>query len=147
MNIGVYAGSFDPFHLGHYDILVQAEGVFDKVILASGINPDKNYKERSELPEVITRNTEVVQYGGLLTDMVRELITNFPKNNYTLIRGLRNGHDLEYEQNQIAFMKGLFPSLKVVFFICNPKYHHVSSSALRALRKFSEDEYNKYLVK
>ena len=147
MNIGIYAGSFDPFHLGHYDILVQSEQVFDKVFLAIGNNPDKDYSQRSPIPDTITRSTGVISYDGLLTDLVQNFVKHHPEDNYTLIRGLRNGHDLEYEQNQIAFMKGLYPQLKVVFFICNPKYHHVSSSALRSLRKFSEEEYNKYVVK
>jgi pantetheine-phosphate adenylyltransferase len=149
MKIGIYAGSFNPFHLGHYDILIQAEQVFDKVILAVGENPEKSYQQRTELPDSVKNSSVVIKYNGLLTEMMAELNKQDKYNclPLTLIRGLRNGHDLEYEQNQIAFMKGLMPSLKVIFFICDPKYQHVSSSALRALRKFSEEEYNRYIVK
>jgi len=149
MKIGIYAGSFNPFHLGHYDILIQAEQVFDKVILAVGENPEKSYQQRTELPDSVKNSSVVIKYNGLLTEMMAELNKQDKYNSLplTLIRGLRNGHDLEYEQNQIAFMKGLMPSLKVIFFICDPKYQHVSSSALRALRKFSEEEYNRYIVK
>jgi len=147
MRIGIYAGSFNPFHLGHYDVLVQAENLFDKVIIAVGNNPEKNYQHREEIPSVITNNTEVLNYSKLLTEFMDELRLNNPKNTYTLIRGLRNGHDLEYEQNQLVFMKGLSSNLNVVFFICNPKHQHISSSALRALRQFSQSEYEKYIVK
>ena len=43
-SIAVYAGSFNPFHRGHYNILIKAEQIFDKVIIARGINPEKNNK-------------------------------------------------------------------------------------------------------
>ena len=41
-NIGLFAGSFNPFHKGHYNVLIKAEMIFDKVIIAFGANPEKN---------------------------------------------------------------------------------------------------------
>jgi len=147
MNIGIYAGSFCPFHRGHFDILVQSEKVFRKVIIGIGNNPEKHYEGREELPRIISDGREIIRYEGLLTDLIKNLQVKNPTNTYHLIRGLRNGHDLEYEQNQISFMRSMYINLNVVFFICNPIYQHISSTALRAIRKFSQEEYEKYIVK
>ena len=144
--IGVYAGSFNPFHVGHADILHQAFEVFDEVMIAIGRNPEKD----KEMIEVFPRgnpilgNAIVVTYSGLLSDFLNSL-NFYGRGKVFLIRGLRNGDDLQYEQNQIQFLKEMFPQLKTTFFICNKKFEHVSSSSLRALKTFSEKEYQKYV--
>ena len=58
-----------------------------------------------------------------------------------------NGADLEYEQNLIAFLRGMKPNVKVAAFYCEPELRHISSSTLRGIRQFSEIEYNKYVIK
>ena len=144
--IGVYAGSFNPFHVGHADILHQSQEVFDEVIIAIGQNPEK---ERSSVKfpyrHPILRDAKVMVYEGLLSDFLNYLSFNHDDCEYFLIRGLRNGADLQYEQNQLRFIKEMFPSLKTVIFIGDSKFDHISSSALRALEKVSEKEYRKYV--
>lgn len=145
--IGVYAGSFNPFHVGHADILRQALEVFDKVIVAPGKNPMKDGVENDDFPinNPVLGKAEVIPFTGLLSEFLDYVAFSEDGNGQVfLIRGLRNGEDLQYEQNQIQFIKGMFPSLRVVFFICDKKYEHISSSALRALKKISESEYKKY---
>lgn len=142
MKIGVYAGSFNPFHKGHLDILRQAEKLFDLVILAVGDNPEKVGNRREAIPKGITKH--VIVYHGLLTDTLKEIANEWVAD-VTLIRGLRDGDDLSYERNQIAYMKDMMPGLNVVYFVCDKQYEHVSSRSLRDLRKFSEHEYKKYL--
>lgn len=147
--IGVYAGSFNPFHVGHLDILRQAQSVFDEVIVAVGKNPEKEGTAREPLPinNPALHGAKIVEYGGLLVDFLNALEVGYGENyEYYLIRGLRNGDDLQYEQNQLQFLKGMFPSLKTVFFVCDNKFGHISSSALRNLKKFSEKEYLKYVI-
>ena len=65
----------------------------------------------------------------------------------TVIRGLRNGHDLDYEANQLSFLKEIKPDIKVVYIPCDKKYEHISSSAIRSLEKFDEKLSKQYLVK
>ena len=89
MKIGVYAGSFNPFHKGHYNILCKAEKIFDKVIIARGINPEKN-NVLVPLPKILD-DRPVLSYNGLLTDFM----TSLEEENVTLIRGLRNSVDLQ----------------------------------------------------
>ena len=144
--IGVYAGSFNPFHVGHADILHQALEVFDEVIIAIGQNPLKNNEEKEPFPKgnKILGNAKVVVFNGLLSDYMNRLDFDSECEVF-LIRGLRNGEDLQYEQNQLQFIKEMYPSLRTVFFICDKKFEHISSSALRALKKISESEYKKYV--
>ena len=144
--LGVYPGSFNPFHIGHLDVLLQAKDVFDEVIVAVGLNPLKSQENRAELPPLKDKyNVKVDYFTGLLADYLNRVSYENDCEVF-LIRGLRNGEDLQYEQNQIAFIKPMYPSLKTVFFICNREVEHVSSSAVRALKSFAGDEYKKYVV-
>ena len=142
---GIYPGSFDPFHIGHLDIVRQAQKVFDNVQVVRAVNPDKS-KSASELPcKFLDRmDVSVTTYQGLITDHIKTLEEN--GHDVTLIRGLRSGADLGYEQNLVAFMRNMHPEIKVVFFLCDPKFQHISSSALRGIRQFSKTEYKKYAV-
>jgi pantetheine-phosphate adenylyltransferase len=143
-NVGVYAGSFDPIHIGHQSIIEQAEKVFDKVIIAIGQNPEKEPSHSSA--DYFFPYHQMVHYQGTLTDTLIRLKTPF--SNITLIRGLRNGYDLSYEMNQLKFMRDMDPNIKVVFIPCDPKYEHISSTAIRGLAKIGKaDQYRvkKYL--
>ena len=144
--VGVYAGSFNPFHVGHADILHQALEVFDEVIVAPGKNPMKGNEEYYDFPDghPILGRAKVIPFIGLLSDFLNELKSLNKDNEVFLIRGLRNGEDLQYEQNQLQFIKGMYPSLKTVFFICDKKLEHISSSAVKALKTIAPREYAKY---
>jgi pantetheine-phosphate adenylyltransferase len=140
--IGVYPGSFNPFHKGHFNILLKAEQVFDKVIVARGVNPEKTdtLTQDSISPVLYYRQTE--GFEGLLTDYLTS------KEDYadvTLVRGLRNGDDLAYEMNQLQFMRDMKRNLKTVFFHCDVEYEHISSSALRNLEKIGKGYSTPYL--
>lgn len=128
--IGVYAGSFNPFHNGHRNILQKSEQLFDKVIVAVAKNPDK-----SDFKSLIgTQNKlpyhEVVSVEGFLTDYLCDL-SEYAE--VVLIRGLRNGKDFDYELNQYRFLQDMYPSIKTVWIPCDREYDYISSSALRGL--------------
>lgn len=135
--IAVFAGSFNPFHQGHYNVLQKAEKIFDKVIIAIGKNPDKDQRSWG-IPKSIT-NRQIVHYDGLLTDMLTA-VGGEP----VLIRGLRNSTDFQYEQNQYRYMQELMPSIKIVNIYCDKEFEHISSSGIRTLEKF--DKHRKYLL-
>lgn len=149
MKIGLYAGSFKPFHVGHLDIVKQAIKVFDKVSVAKGINPEKeNIIDDYRLPTNTLSKISVggTVFDGLLIDVIKEYEEVYNAD-ITLIRGLRSGADLDYEQNFAAFLRGMKSDINIVAFYCHPEFRHISSSALRAIRQFSEEEYWKYVVK
>jgi len=137
VNIAVYPGSFNPFTTGHYSILEKAEKIFDKVIIARGVNPDKN-NEILELSDKI-KNRQIETYNGLLTDFLDGLGYET-----TVIRGLRNATDLQYETTQYQFLKDLKPNIKVISIFCDPQFEHISSSSVRMLNKYGKG--NSYLI-
>lgn len=140
MTVGIYAGSFNPFHKGHYNILQKAEKIFDKVIIARGINPDKK-NEIVPMPKVL-ESRAIMNYNGLLTDFIKSL----PYDNVTIIRGLRNSVDLQYELNQYRYFQDLMPEVQVVSLFCDKEFEHISSSGIRALSTFGSNTVEKYLL-
>jgi pantetheine-phosphate adenylyltransferase len=134
---GVFCGSFNPFHKGHYNILQKAERIFDKVIIAFGKNPEKDSREW-EVPQVI-RNRQIEEYSGLLTDFVESL-----GEEVVVIRGLRNSTDFQYEQNQYRYIQELMPEIRIVNIFCDKEFEHISSSGIRTLEKFGK--HKQYLL-
>jgi pantetheine-phosphate adenylyltransferase len=141
-NVGIYAGSFNPFHNGHVNILEKAERIFDKIIVARGVNPEKDGPGDFPEPAGILKYRQTERFPGLLTDYVTEK-EKFAE--ITLVRGLRNGDDLAYEVNQLRFMEDMKPGLKVVFIRCDKPFEHISSSAIRNLEKIRKGLGQKYL--
>jgi pantetheine-phosphate adenylyltransferase len=136
--VGLYAGSFNPFHKGHLNVLEKAEAIFGRVIIARGQNPEKE-KPKWDFPECV-KDREIMVYGGLLTDFIDSLDFDV-----TLIRGLRNANDLAYEMNQYRFLRDMKPDIKVVSILCDPEFEHISSSAIRMLYQYGKAE--DYLLK
>ncbi|MBS1637769.1 MAG: adenylyltransferase/cytidyltransferase family protein [Bacteroidetes bacterium] len=135
--IGVFAGSFNPFHKGHYNVLQKAEKIFDKVIIAFGKNPDKNARTW-DVPKTIGYR-QIEGYDGLLTDFIDSLGYDV-----TVIRGLRNSTDFQYEQNQYRYIQELMPGIKIVNIFCDKEFEHISSSGIRTLEKY--DKHRQYLL-
>lgn len=135
--VAVFAGSFSPFHKGHYNILQKAEKIFDKVIIAFGKNPDKQSHEWAK-PKTI-KNRQICEYNGLLTDFINSL-----KYDVTVVRGLRNSTDFQYEQNQYRYIQELKPDIKIVNIFCDKEFEHISSSGIRTLEQFKK--HRQYLL-
>lgn len=131
--IGLFPGSFNPFHKGHYNVLQKAEKIFDKVIIAFGNNPEKGARQW-EMPDTI-RNRQIEQYNGLLTDFVSGL-----DEEVVVIRGLRNSTDFQYEQNQYRYIQELMPNIRIVNIFCDKEFEHISSSGIRTLEKFNRHQ-------
>lgn len=136
-NIGVYAGSFNPFHKGHLNVLEKAEQIFDKVIIARGVNPEKNNQIYPLSDNLKYRQIEY--YDGLLTDFIDSLGYEV-----TLIRGLRNITDLQYELTQFQYMQEFKPDIKIVSIFCDKQFDHISSSTIRMLEQYGKS--NDYLI-
>lgn len=138
--IGLYAGSFNPFHLGHFNILYKSEKIFDEVILGVGQNPEKEKNKFLVPNELKAKKTKIIFYDGLLTEVVDKL----EKEGFdvTVVRGLRNSTDMQYELNQYRYLQDLKPDIKVVSIFCDKEYEHISSSGIRMLQKYGKgDEY------
>lgn len=135
----VYAGSFDPFTIGHYDIYKQAAEIFDDVVVVIASNPLKTrrfnaYNMASVLKEKIGIN--IVFCNGLVADYCKENGINF------LVRGIRNTTDYLYEENIAKINQELFADLRTVYF--RSTFDTISSSMVSELYKFGKDV-SKYL--
>lgn len=138
--IGIFAGTFSPFTMGHLDILKQAERNFDKVIVACGTNFWKDStKESAETLSKQLKYHQVEIYSGLLASYLKS-----KPYDVTLIRGLRNGYDLQYEQNIRSAVKDSYHDLKVVYYVCGPEYAHISSTLCRDVAKYDKELYAHY---
>ena len=119
----LYAGSFNPFHKGHLDIYQKAAKL-GKVDLAMYVRDwETNYAYRAfecELP-----NTQHLYFGGKLVDYLKN------KKYDTLVRGLRNGSDLQYEQNMLYWNEDLGIEIPTIFILCDRNLSHISSTSIR----------------
>ena len=136
--IGVYCGSFNPLHAGHRDVLDQADLIFSRVIVARGVNDAKN-----QSLEPLNGMFEVMEYDCLLTEFLDNLQRYYPKSTIVLIRGLRNGKDLEEEQILRDWLD--LDNYNVVYFMANKDLRHVSSSSIRNLQNKYPHLVEKYL--
>ncbi|MEP5254801.1 MULTISPECIES: pantetheine-phosphate adenylyltransferase [Winogradskyella] len=131
MKRALFPGSFDPLTNGHYDIIKRGIKLFDEVIVAIGINSDKNYmfslEERKRFIEEAFKDeskVKVVTYKGLTIDFCREINAEF------ILRGLRNPADFEFEK-AIAHTNRKLSKIETVFLLTSSKTSFISSSIVR----------------
>lgn len=141
MKIGLYAGSFNPWHKGHEDVLNKALQVFDKVAVIKAVNPDKFDQDTINSNEKFFRDVlnfcEETKTSRLIIDAddrtLKEIVKAFKP--HGIIRGLRNGYDLQYEMNQQYWNEDVGIDIPFVYFITDRSLGHVSSSAIRMVEK------------
>ena len=144
MRTAIYPGSFNPWHEGHQDVLNKALQVFDEVIILQCVNPEKARTGDALTPfdalqKRVPQDTRVIVTfcSELLIDWIESVNTPIT----AVVKGLRNGQDLEYERVQqyynedlaLEFKKNMPPT---VYFITDRKLVHISSSAIRAVNSF-----------
>ena len=154
MKIAIYPGSFDPITKGHLDILNNASGIFDKVIIAVARNGEKKgFLSTEERVELIKKsiegldNVEVDAFEGLTIEYAKK------RGAEILIRGLRAVSDFEYEMQLSQTNSALCDEIKTVFLTTKPKYNFISSSTIREIlqnngdiSKFVPQAVNEYLT-
>lgn len=138
--IAVFPGSFDPFTVGHEDIVKRALPQFDKIVIAIGENSQKKYmnslEERMQTIREIFKaevKVEVDSFQGLTVDYCKKINARF------LLRGLRNTTDFEYERNIANMNHEINPEVETVFLMCSPKHVAVSSTIVREIIKHGGD--------
>lgn len=140
MKIAVFPGSFDPITVGHEAIIRRAIPLFDKIVLAIGINSNKNYmfslddrKEALNSCFASESKIEVQDYKGLTIDFCESINAAY------ILRGLRVAVDFEYERNIALMNREMNANIETVFLISEPKFSAVSSTVVRDIIKNNGD--------
>lgn len=136
--IALFPGSFNPFTIGHANIVSRALKMFDKVIIGIGINCEKPQDNITEnLKEIETKyadepRVKVITYSTLTADVVEK------ENATCIIRGIRNDVDLKYE-SEIAQVNYTLFKVETIFLLASPELKEISSSIVRELQKFGKN--------
>lgn len=145
MTIAIYAGSFDPVTNGHMDVLKGALRLADEVIVAIGVHPGKKplftFDERVALigescKAILGKDAgrvSVISFDGLVIDAARKHAAQL------MVRGLRDGTDLDYEM-QMAGMNGtMAPELQTVFLPADPAVRTITATLVRQIASMGGD--------
>ena len=138
--IAIVPGSFDPITYGHIDIIKRSTQLFDEVIVAILVNPDKKYlftlEEREEMI-----NESIKDFNNVKVDSFSGLLVNYAKkvNSTVIVRGLRAVSDFEYAM-QLTFMnKALDDNIETFYMMANKQYSFISSSIVKGVSGFGAD--------
>lgn len=138
--IALYPGTFDPITNGHSDLIVRAQHIFGKVVVAIAENPRKaplfDVAERIELVREVTRELDgidVIGFDGLLIDCVRENHAG------VVIRGLRAVSDFEFEFQLASANRRLDPNIETVFMTPSESHTFTSASLVKEIAMYGGD--------
>lgn len=141
----VFAGTFNPFTIGHKSIVERGLKLFDRIIVAVGVNLDKVSDETAEERCAVIRKVfegnkgvEVMSYSGLTADFVARTGAS------AILRGVRNVTDFEYERN-LADINLNVLGVETCFLLSLPEYSYISGSMVRELQSHGYDV-SKYLA-
>jgi pantetheine-phosphate adenylyltransferase len=136
----LFPGSFDPFTLGHEDIVRRALPLFDGLYIGIGENQDKRYQytleERMAMVQAMYADEpkiQVVSYSGLTVHFAHTLGVQF------LLRGIRNPSDFEFEKSIAQANRQMVPDLDTVFLLTTARYAYISSSIVRDVIRHGGD--------
>ncbi|MCM1110645.1 MAG: pantetheine-phosphate adenylyltransferase [Clostridium sp.] len=138
--VALFAGSFNPFTIGHLSVVERALGIFDRVVVAIGCNFAKTGsgeidRRRAQVEEAVARfgnRVSVSVYYGLTVDEARRVGAGY------LLRGVRSVADFEYERN-LADLNRRIGQIETVLIMTLPEHAAISSSAVRELIHYGRD--------
>lgn len=132
MAIALFPGSFDPFTTGHEAVLRRVLPLFDRVVVAVGVNSDKQCMfSPEERMDIIRRmmadcpTVEVVSYSGMTIDMCHQVGAR------CIIRGIRTAQDFEYEQLIASVNRSQDPLIETLLVMADAEHQNISSTLER----------------
>ncbi len=141
--IALYPGSFDPITNGHLDILARAANLFNQVIVTVAVNKNKNAvfsgEERVELIKQCiadkpwANKVKVNKFSGLLVDHAKKMKAD------TLVRGVRQISDFEYEFRMALTNKRLAPDIDTIFLMPDEEFTFISASLVKEIAYWNGD--------
>lgn len=139
MKIAIFPGTFDPFTIGHYSIVMRGLQLFDKVIVGIGVNQSKktlfDVKKRMDIVRQAFRDegrVEVLSYDQLTVDFADAVGARY------ILRGLRTVADFEYEHT-IANANRQLNGIETITLFTESEYSFISSTVVRDLIAYGKD--------
>lgn len=138
----LYPGSFDPFTNGHLDILLQGLALADELIVAIGVHSSKagmfTFDERKRLiedivPADLADRVSVISFDNLVVDAARQNGASI------LLRGLRDGSDLDYEMQMAGMNGAMAPQVQTVFLPSSPETRPITATLVRQIASMGGD--------
>ena len=140
----LYSGSFDPVTNGHVDVLAQSLDIADRVVVAIGVHPAKkplfDFDERvAMIREVLTglgvdqARVDVVAFADLVVEAARRAGAA------AIVRGLRDGTDLDYEMQMAGMNGAMAPQVRTLFFPASPGVRHITATLVRQIAAMGGD--------
>ncbi|MCW3788070.1 pantetheine-phosphate adenylyltransferase [Plebeiibacterium sediminum] len=137
--VAIFPGSFDPFTIGHENIVQRAVGLFDEIIIGIGYNSNKQdfypVDTRVEWVEYLFKDepkVKVGKYEGLTVDFAKDCNAGY------ILRGIRTAADFEYER-AIAQVNKAMTAIESVFLLTTPEHTPVNSSIVRDIIRHKGD--------
>ena len=149
MATALIPGSYDPITIGHLDIITRASNKYDKVIVLIAQNSNKTYTLSPENRLTLAKDA-VKHLKNVTCDMFDGYIVDYIANidkSITIVKGLRNATDFDYEKEMAIYNKELSErkygfSVETVFFLSNSNYSNISSSLVKTLIGSSKEYSN-----
>ena len=134
LKIAVFPGSFDPITIGHVDIVKRSIPLFDKIIVAIGVNTQKKYlfslEQRTQWIQKVFKDyptIEVSTYNGLTINYCKEIGAEY------LLRGIRSASDFEYEKTIAHLNHTMDAQIETILMLSPPEYSSISSTIVREI--------------
>ncbi|MBM6596355.1 pantetheine-phosphate adenylyltransferase [Microvirga pudoricolor] len=143
--IALYTGSFDPVTNGHVDVVRQACRIADTIIVAIGVHSSKapvfSPEDRAAMLKAVCgpvaeregANLEIATFDDLAVDTARRLGAT------VIVRGLRDGTDLDYEMQMAAMNSTMAPEVQTVFFPASPLVRPITATLVRQIAGMGGD--------
>ncbi|KJS19889.1 MAG: phosphopantetheine adenylyltransferase [Hoeflea sp. BRH_c9] len=145
MRIAFYPGSFDPMTNGHVDVLEQSLALCDQLVIGIGIHPGKtpmfSFEDRANMIGEVVRarfsqraqTVSVISFDGLVVEAARAAGAS------VLVRGLRDGTDLDYEMQMAGMNRAMAPDVTTVFAPAYPGSRHITATLVRQIARMGGD--------
>lgn len=145
MRTAFYPGSFDPMTNGHIDVLEQALALCDELVIGIGVHPGKapmfSFDERASMISHVVQSVfpersetvTVISFDGLVIEAARQAGAS------VLVRGLRDGTDLDYEMQMAGMNRAMAPDITTVFAPAFPETRHITATLVRQIAKMGGD--------
>lgn len=139
----LYTGSFDPVTNGHVDVLVQGARLVDRIVVGIGVHPGKaplfSPDEKADLIRAVAADLalpvaiDVATFDGLAVEAARR------EGASVILRGLRDGTDLDYEMQMAGMNAAMAPDVQTVFLPASPGVRHITGTLVRQIAKMGGD--------